>query len=297
MIGALVSLLSLNLTLSLVNNYGVIAATLPITGATVTTPIAVTSPAHGVPLGRVLHGVVTGVTGTIEANGLWVLTPTDANTFTLSTYSAQGIASPSVGVHAYVSGGQVQTAFPDGCILLGRRNVALATAVASPRIVFVPTDGRAWDHEPYGGAGSPASLPPVRGTLEQQAEKTQPQLATEFTTFEVYVSASAPNYGTALSPDFGDFDATQAVVHALYSVLFDAIGPARARVLHESWPSQKEVAGTMTQRGQQWKGVLELQQPVYNAPLNFVPIGSYLDMIIEPVNALVPDDQTELHIS
>lgn len=292
MIGSLVSVISLNLTLSLVNN-GVIAGTLPITHATTTTPISVTSPNHGVPLGRTLHGVVTGVGGMSEADGLWVLTPTDANTLTLTTYSAQGIHTNSVGVGTYTGGGQVQYAFPipDGQILLGRRNIIKATSVASPRIVFVPTRGKAWGFEPYGGVGAPAAVPPVRGSKEQQSATLQPQLATEYTTFEVYVSASAPNYGaSAPSPDFADFDAVQAVVFALYSVLFDASGPPRAKVLQESWPSQTMDSATMLQRGQQWMGVIEMQQPVTTNPLQFVPVGTYIAMTVVPAGGSTGDE-------
>jgi hypothetical protein len=297
MIGALVSVLSLNLTLSLVQA-GVVHATLPISNATVATPIAVTSTAHGIPLGRVLHGVVTGVTGTTEANGLWVLTPTDPNTLALSTLSAQGVAAPSVGVHAYTGGGQIQYAFPDYQILLGRRNVALSSAVASPRIVFIPTDGRAWGLDPYGGPGSPASVPNIRGTVEQQSQSLEPQLATEYTTFEVHVTGSAPDYGASgPSPDFGDFDATQALVFALYAVMFDGSGPPRAKVLHESWPSQSIDAGTMTQRGQQWKGIIEFQQPVIREPLQFVPIGTYMSLIVRPFGASGTSDDTVIVVT
>lgn len=298
MIGALVSIVSLNLTLSLIQDYGVVARTLPIASATVTTPIVVELPGHG--FVRPMHGVVTGVTGMTEANGLWVLTPVDPNTVSLSTFTPQGIPTNSVGVHAYTGGGQVQLAFPDGSILLGRRNVALSTAVATPRIVFVPTTGRAWGFEPYGGAGpdlQPASLPNVRGSAQRQSMTLQPQLATEYPTFEVYVTASGPNYGKPLAPDFEDFDATQSVVFALYATLFDAVGGLpRAKVLHESWPSQTVEAGTMTQRGQQWMGVLEFQDPVTKVPKQFAPIGTYLEMIVQPVSPLIPDDQTTITI-
>jgi hypothetical protein len=299
MIGELISIISLNMTLSLVQDYGVIAGTLTITGATQTTPIQISIPNHGFPSGRVIHGVVTGVLGTVEANGLWVLTVVDQNTFSLATFTAQGLPVQSVGVNAYISGGQVQYAFPDGSILLGRRNPQLATSVASPRIVFIPTDGKAWSFESYGGAGpdlQPASVPNVRGSAQQQSMTLQPQLATEYTTFEVTVHGSGPNYGNPLSPEFYDFNATQALVFVLYAVLFDASGPARAKVLHESWPSQKDDAGAMTQRGQMWKGVIEFQQPVTRVPKEFVPIGTYLQEVVQPLNGLVPGDQTTIDV-
>lgn len=291
MIGALVSLLSLNLTLSLVQDYGQVYRSLPISNATTTTPIAITSTAHGVPPGRVLHAVVTGVTGTTEANGLWVLTPVDENTLTLSTYSAQGIPTPSVGTHAYTGGGVAQYVFPDGAILLGRRNLAMSTAVASPRIVFVPTQGRAWDFEPYVGQPSPARIPGAPGSLESQAETLAPQQGTDFTTFEVYVTGAA----NPPSPDFGDFDACQLVVHALYSAIWNATG-GRGKVLRSTWPSQSAQSATQTQRGQQWCGIIEFQQPVYPPSASFVPPGTSLAFTVEPVNPLIPDDQTTITV-
>jgi hypothetical protein len=287
MIGALVAILSLNLTASLVQDFDVVAGTLPITGATVTTPITVTSPNHGVAPGFVRDAIVSGVVGTVEANGLWRLSVVDANTFSLSTFSPQGIPTPSVGVHPYISGGQIQYAFPDGSILLGRSNVALASAASTPRIVFVPTDGKAWNFESYAGAApniAPAKSPPVRGSLEQQSMALEPQKGTEYLTFEVYVSGTGPNYGNALSPNFYDLDATQALVFALWSVIFDATGQ-RAKVLHESWPSQSKDAGTQTQRGQQWMGVIEFQEPVTQIPKQFVPVGVSIVETVEPVNA------------
>jgi hypothetical protein len=114
----------------------------------------------------------------------------------------------------------------------------------------------------------------------------QPQLATQFVTFDVFVHGSAPDYGAStLSPDFGDFDATQAIVHALYAVLFDDVGGLpRAKILREDWPSQVEGAGSMTQRGQVWHGVLELQQPVTKSPALYVPIGVSGQITVEPVD-------------
>jgi hypothetical protein len=290
MMGALVTILSLNTTLSLLNA-GVVYKTLPITAATATTPIAVTSPNHGVASGRFIHGAVTGVTGMTEANGMWVLTPIDPDNFSLTTFTAQGVYTPSVGVNVYTGGGTISWSFPDGGILLGRRNVDLSTSVATPRIVFVPTDGRAWGFEPYGGLGAaPGPIPPSdrgqRGTLEQQSERLSPQLETQNTTFEVYVNAAAPDYALgAVSPDFYDFDAVQLTVHALYAAIFDATSQARGRVLREMWPSQRTTSGTMTQRGQRWLGIIEFQQPVIRlTPGMFVPIGTSIQFTVEPIN-------------
>jgi hypothetical protein len=235
----------------------------------------------------VVHGIVAGVVGETEANGLWILTPLDPNTFSLSTLSPQGTPMASVGTNAYVSGGTISTAFPDYSILLGRRNLALATGVTSPRVVFVPTAGRAWDFESYAGAGPdlvPAVFPNVRGSLQQQSMTTAPQVGTEFTTFDVWVHGSAPDYGAdAPSPDYGDFDATQALVFALVNVMFAQAGGG-FRILREDWPSQTVDAGSMTQRGQTWHGVLEVAQGAAMVPAQFVPIGVSAEIVVEPIN-------------
>lgn len=286
MIGSLIAILSLNLTSRLVAA-GQVAGTLAVTGATVTAPINLTVPNHPLPSGRVMHAVVAGVTGTSEANGVWVLTYVDPETLSLSTFDGQGLAVPSVGAHAYTGGGTVEWAFPDFQVLLGQRMVNLASALATPRIVFVPTDGAAWNFEPYDMTGAPASLPPVLGNAEQQSAMLQPQIATEPLTFLVYVSGAA----NPPSPDFGDFDATQIVTHAMYAALFDMIG-GRVKVLRAGWPSQAASAGTLSQRGQQWKGLVEIQSPVYHAPLTFVPHGTSLVLTVQPVDPGVTDPQT-----
>lgn len=288
MIGAFVARISLNLTLALLTA-DVVYRQIPITDATATTPIVVTSAAHGIPLAGRVHGVVDGVDGVPEANGLWVLTPLDADTFSLTTYDAQGLLVDSAGTGAYVSGGTIYWSFPDGQILLGRRYELTATSVVSPRILFIPTAGIAWDFQAYGGAAPsivPAVLPNVRGSAEQQSMTLQPQIATEHPTFEVYVNGSAPDFdpGSPVDPDFADLDATQRLVHMLYAELFDATG-GRAKVLRERWPSQEKGAAAMLQRGQQWCGIVEIQQPVTRAPMRFVPIGTSAEITVQPVNA------------
>lgn len=281
----LVTLLSLNLTLALVTA-GQVAGTFPITGATATTPIRVTSPAHGVAPARVVHAVITGVTGEDEANGLRILTPVDPDTFELSTIDGQGHIAPVVGVNGYTGGGTISYSFPDYGILLGRHLLDLSSSVASPRVVFIPVDEPAWNFEPYGGIGTPTASPPVRGTPEQQTQKLQPQLATTFPTFDVYITAAA----VPPSPAFGDFDAVQTVRDALYVVMFSGSGSPRAKVLGGTWPSQKIKAGTKGQRGQQWVGRVQFQQPVVTTPLAYVPPGVSLVLDVFPVNPASGDD-------
>jgi hypothetical protein len=286
-----IAILSLNLTLALVNA-GQVARTFPVTGASATTPIEISSPGHGVPLGRVVHGVVSGIQGTVEANGLGVLTPTDGDTFALSTFTAQGIYSPSVGVHAYTSGGQIQVAFPDYAMLLGRRNLALSSAVASPRIVWIPTEGRAWDFVPYGGQG-PAPKQ-ERGSVEQQSEALQPNLGTKHHTFEVTITGAA----NPPSPDFGDFDAVDAIQDQLFAVLFDTLTPPIFRVLHESWPSQSIDAGSQTQRGQQCVLTIEIVTPIARPlPGQFVPVGTSLVFVVEAEDPQTSADEVTFTVN
>jgi hypothetical protein len=280
MIGALVTLLSLNLTSVLINAGQTFGTPFPITGATTTTPVTVTSPSHGVPPGQPVHGVSSGVGGMPEANGLFVFTVVDPNTFALYSVSAQGIVTPVVGVNAYTGGGQIAVAFPDFGIRLGRRHVDNAPAVASPRVVFVPMAGREWGLEASGGANMTFASPYGRGTLEQQAQRQNPRLATAHTTFEVHVYGRA----TPPDPDFGDFDATTNLRDALWGTLFDAQG-AGIKLLKEWWPSQVVGAGSQTQAGQHWAGIVEIQQPVDRPTLaSFVPSPLSLQFTVEPVN-------------
>ena len=292
MIGALVAILSLNMTYSLIVNYGQVAGALPITGATQTTPILVTSPNHGVPPSRVVHGIVDEVTGTTEANGLWIATPVDPNTLSLTLLTAQGLVVDSVGVHAYTGGGRLRYAFPDFGILLGRQMVALSSAVASPRVVFVPTKNGPWIYESEGSVGQTLDEQRSRGTAEQQSMTLNKQYATEPLTFEVYVTGAA----NPPSPNFGDFDATQLLVHVLYATLFETITSPVARIVQADWPSQKVDAASMLQRGQQWMGIVEIKQPVTALPKSFVPAGTSIVFTVEPESPLVPQDQTTITI-
>ena len=292
MIGALIAVLSLNATVKLIEDYGQVAGTLPITGATATTPILVTSPNHGVPPSRVVHGIVDQVTGTVEANGLWQATPVDPNTLSLTTFDPQGNVVDSVGTNAYTGGGRLRYSFPDYGILLGRQMVALTTAVASPRIVFVPTKNGPWLYESEGSVGQTLAEQRTKGTAEQQYMTLHKQYATEPVTFEVYVTGAA----NPPSPNFGDFDATQLLVHVLYAVRFESATSPVARIVQADWPSQKVDAASMLQRGQQWMGILEIKQPVTAVPKAFVPAGTSIVFTVEPEHPLVPQDQTTITV-
>ena len=281
MLATLVAQLSLNLTAAIVaagNAYGTLP---PITAATATTPIQITSTAHGVPPARKVHAVIAGVTGMVEANNVWVLSVVDANTFALSAFTTQGAYSPSVGVNAYVGGGTIAYAFPDYMILLGARNKVLSTAVATPRILFVPCDSGEWGLEPTGGVGQAAPLDPA--TPEVAYGELAPQIATEPTTFDVFVSGCVQTpqnmvTGTEADPDFGDFEATQALYQLLYVTIVQGVGIPRGKLLRSYWPLQLPAnhplaTGTQSQRGQQWCGRFQFAQYVSAAP-NLYTSGS-----------------------
>lgn len=266
MIGALVALLSLDVTRKLVAA-GYVASTLFISSASDASPVVITT---AVPhkFQRPTHGIVQGVGGNAGANGTWVMTPTGPQTLTLTSFTLAGGTILSQGTGTYTSGGTIQTAFPDGSILLGRRNVAMQTAVATPRIVFVPMGSPEWGLDPYGGVIPAATVPRARAseTDEQKLMKQSRQLATEVQTFEVHVTGSA----VPSDPDFGDFDVTQAIYQTLYGSMFNMISPARAIVKRGHWVSQDETIQTLDVRGQKWVGIVEIHQPVLDDALQFV---------------------------
>ncbi len=286
MLGPLISLLSLELTARLIQKASLVALTLTVAGATNATPIVLqTQDPHGYT--RPAHGIVSGVGGNAAANGLWVLTPTDSTHFALSAFDSQGNRVQSVGSGSYSSGGQIQLAFPDGGILLGRRNIAMASAVATPRIVFVPVGSPAWTLSPYGGTPLPVTSPPrtAAQTSEQKYMLLNRQLVTERQRFEVHVTgcASPPD------PDFGDFDMTQGIYQTLYGVMYDKISPDRVKVLGGKWASQEEGSTSLDVRGQRWVGIVEIEQPVVDQPLSFVPTGTVGEIDVNLANASSTD--------
>lgn len=271
MIGALVALLSLDMTRKLVAA-GTVATTLTIVGATNATPIVLETSAKHL-LTKPTHAVIANVSGNTAANGTWVMTPTDPTHLSLSTYDAAGQVVDSVGTGTYTSGGSAYIAFPDGSILLGRRNVDVAMAMATPRIVLVPIGSSAWELSPYGGRPNAIpSLPNTQANMnaEQAYMMQHRQLCTERSKFEVHVYAC----GDPPDPDFGDFDATQTLYHSFYESMFNMITPDRVRVLGGTWESQAPSdVGLLDVHGQKWVGIIEIQQPVMADELAFAPSG------------------------
>lgn len=268
MIGALVALISLDVTLKLVSA-GVIATTMGVVAATNATPIVLeTAVPHGVLAANPIHGVVTGVGGNTSANGVWELTALDETHLTLTTYSPAGARANSVGNGSYTGGGTVQVALPDGRVLLGRKHVQRGGA--PPRITFVPYGAGGWAFAAYGGvipdAARPTSL--AAETTEQQRMLLQRQIATEKQRFEVHA------WGCAVppDPDFGDYDVTQALYHQVIQSVFSLC--TGMDILQGKWQSSDPKIAQWDKRGQEYVLIVEIDQPVLDAALLFVPAST-----------------------
>lgn len=113
---------------------GTLAATKTITGATNATPISVTATTHGYTTGDTI--TVAAVGGNTAANGTFVITVVDANTFTLNG---------SVGSGAYTSGG---TAAKGNRFrkIMSATYPSVATNVVTLVAAYGPTEGNfAWN--------------------------------------------------------------------------------------------------------------------------------------------------------
>lgn len=284
MIGALIALISLDVCASLIDG-GIVYATLAIVGATNTTPIVVTTAAPHKFGNRKVHAVISGVVGNTATNGVWELTPTGTSTFTLGTFNEQGTPVLSVGSGDYVSGGTVRTALPDGRILLGLKY--RATNGACPRIVFVPTEAPAFDLQPYGGIIPPQTSKPrtlSQQTPEMHTMRLERQIVTEHHIFDVWTWAAM----NPPDPDFGDFDVTQALRNQVI-VSLDKLVTGRFQIHGGRWTSQEGDATQSDVRGQAYEMRIEIQQPVTDKPLRFVPNGLSGTITVAP-NDAGPDD-------
>jgi hypothetical protein len=293
-IGALVALLSLRVTASMVAS-GIVSQSWAISGVTNTTPIVVTTSApHKVPPGYKMHAVVSGVAGTTNANGAWELSVRDETSFTLGTYSGSGANVPSVGNGVYAGGGTIATVLDEGAILLGRKY--LDVTGAPPRIVFVPTTAPLFDLQAAGGMTMPLqSLPSTLAqmTPEQVALAQQPPLLTDHARFEVYV------WGAALpgAPNFADFDVTRALRDEVIVAGIDLISSPMFKILGGRWDSQ--VAGATqsawSSQGQAYMMLVEIWMPVVAKPFAFVPFGVSATLRVQPANP-APDDPIVIEV-
>jgi hypothetical protein len=115
-------------------------------------PIQITSPGHGLVSGD--NVLITGVTGNLEANGLWTITRTANNTFTLN-------GSISTGV--YTGGGvfqKVTGVSPGG---QGEIHLSLAADPTNPNIVYLGGDRQEWRGPPTGSGATNYTANIMRG--------------------------------------------------------------------------------------------------------------------------------------
>lgn len=276
---ALVALLSLDVTTTLVSGgYGL--AALSIVGATNATPIVVTtSAAHNVAVKA--HVVISGVLGNTAANNLdtdgvtnnaWHAVPVDATRLALYSVSrTTGAITPSVGSGAYTSGGTLRAALTDGRILLGREHVYEQSA--PPRIVMIPVGGM-W------GPKSVANPSNVNGypSAEVLRQNQQRSIRTENVNFECHV------WGAASTPDpENDFDATQVLYHQL-------VRSAHTRcagvfdLSNGQWADQGAQATQITKSGHEFVFAMSLATPVLGKLLPLAPA----DVAPEQTSTLVP---------
>lgn len=293
-IGALIALLSLDVTASMVAS-GVVSQSWTIAGVTNTTPIVVTTSApHGVAPGFRMHAVVAGVAGTTSANGAWELTVRDESSFTLGTYAGSGRRVSSVGNGLYVGGGTISTVLDQGSILLGRKYIDVTGS--PPRIVFVPTSAPAFNLDTSGGLTLPLQHLPstiAQMTPDQVALTNQPPILTDHARFEVYVWGAA----TPDSPDFADYDVTRALRDEVIASGIRLISSPMFRVLGGVWESQREGAtqSAWSSLGQAYKMLVEILMPVVEKPFAFVPYGVAATLRVQPANP-APDDPVVIEV-
>lgn len=282
-IGALITLISLDVTAAMVAA-GQITQSWTITGATNASPIVVTTSApHGVAPGVKMHAVISGVAGNDAANGTWELTFVDASSFALGTYSPTGAPVASVGDGAYAGGGTIATVLDEGRILLGRKY--WETNGAPPRVVFIPSIAPTFDLVPLGGETLPLStLPPTiaQMTPEQIAMTESPPILTDHARFEVYVW----NASTPADPDFADYDMTRALRDQVISSCMKLMSQPMCKVLGGVWESQREGArqAAWVSLGQVYKMLIEIMQPIIDDPFSFVPSGTHATLTVQPAN-------------
>lgn len=270
----LVALISLHVTAALVTaGRGLPAQS--VTGASNTTPIALSVPLHG--FVEPAHVVVAGVLGNTAANGTWVATPTDPNTLALSTYDEFGQPSNSSGSGAYSGGGTVTPALVNGRILLGRQRVAGQDL--APRIVMVPVSS-AFGPRSVSGPSNPAGFPDDM-TRKQWTNFT---IGTDIKRFEVQCWGIA---NRAQADIEADFDATEALYDQVIASL-DALTRGRYKLSGGVWIDQSEDKTHWLNAGHAFKFYVDLATPLPQqiAAVPTAPSGT----VSAPVVLLQPAD-------
>lgn len=284
MIGALIGLISLDVCAKLIGA-GMVYSTATVAGASNTTPIVITTAEpHGFLPAQKYHGLVSGVGGNTNANGIWEMTVIDDTNVSLGLFTPQGAPTQAIGNGTYTGGGVVQTALPDGRIRLGRKYRKINGR--PNRITFVPYGMCTWQFDPYGGSIPPTAIPRTLAsqTAEQKTMKLQRQIVTEKQRFQIYSwgAASPPD------PDFGDYDATQILYQQVVQSLWTLA--TQWEIRGGEWISQAENYDQWNMLGQEHMLQLEISQPTLDQMLAFVPTGTTATLTVE-LDGATPDDQ------
>lgn len=155
----IIRLVSLDATANLVA-VGLAFMNATVTGATNATPVVLSLSAPHLIANPKATVVVSGVTGNLAANGIYVAHVVDAQTLALYSLTGTGAESPVAGSGAYAGGGTVQTAFTDGEIVVGK--IRDGENWAPPRCVFTPRGFR-FAARSYGGAMAAQSYASPQG--------------------------------------------------------------------------------------------------------------------------------------
>lgn len=201
--------------------------TLPVTGASNTSPIVITTTARlggnsELRTGRVFHVVVAGVLGNTAANKLdaqtlrneaWIAIVTSAEgaaTTTLALYDldvSTGELVASTGNGAYTSGGTISKAYLDGQILIGQEYIGETSG--APRVVMVP---KRCTYEPRSEASSWTVAAIADG--EPDREELAPAIRTEWIWYETHVWGKGADT-TASPASVQSFGVVQRMTHQL----------------------------------------------------------------------------------
>jgi hypothetical protein len=265
-ITALVTLLSLDITQALVNVAEMPYASFELSNATNTSPIVVTTTEpHGFNVGQSIHCVIAEVEGNEAANGTWIGTATGATTIALYSMDPYGQIQNSTGDGAYTSGGTLETAFVDGCAVVGQQHVA--EVITAPRLIFVPM-GSTFSRFSTARQGGGRTIGGGPYTNEAKNQLLGRMLWNDKQNFMVYASG----VNDPANPDT-DFDIAQLIYQQVIRSAFYLTG-GDIELTSGEWVDQLATATQLDKFGHQYRFKLTIGTPIPDYSLLFVPSGT-----------------------
>lgn len=269
-------------------------STLPVLGATNTTPIVVTLDTSSLgdrgfdmQPGAPMHLVFADVGGNLATNKIdpddlrheaWHAEVIDGSRVALYDLDeSTGAKVASVGDGAYTSGGTCSRAFADGRIQVGEEH--LYEQMAPPRVVFVPRRSK-FEAKLVTNARTIASV------LEQQREEAARSLRTEIVMFEVHAwggmieAADDPRAGFNLA-------------QILYQQIIRSAHLRGAGVIHPDggeWADQRPDATQIAKRGREFVFEIGIRTPIPDRTLPRAPSDVTHEI---PTTMKLPDETTE----